>query len=343
MRRRRAVPLVVLAALLPAAFAACRVELGPRDGDAAAGGGDAVVRVYSSMYKDVIEAIGPALEKELAETSPGTRVEWFQSGSEKIASRLDTEFASGGSTADLLLTSDPAYYERLEHEGLLVPYVSPRSLAHPRSMVDPKGAWGTARISTMVIGVSSKYSGKPPVSFADLTDPRLSRISMGDPLGSGTSFTTVAVLSERLGWDWFRALKAKGTVASGGNASVLQRLDTGEADAGILLLENLLAARARGSRVSIVIPGDGAVVIPGPIALLPHAKRSLPARAVYDALLSPAVQRLIAEKGFMHSPDPEVAPPPGAPTLESLLERSGDAPQADAGLVKSTFDEIFYR
>lgn len=332
-------------ALLSVATAACRVELGARE-DVGGVANEATVRVYSSMYKEVIDAVGPMIEKHLAETSPGTKVEWFQSGSEKIAARLDAELAAGGSPADILLTSDPSYYAKLQSKGLLQSYVSPAVLRQPREFVDRDGFWATARISTMVIGVSAARAAKPdpPRSFEDLAKPEAGRVTMPDPLSSGTTFTTVSQLSARLGWDYFRKLKKKGTVAAGGNSSVLQRLDTGEADVGVLLLENVLAGQKRGSHVELVVPADGAVLIPGQIALLPHAKRSHAARAVYDALLTDDVQKAIVELGLMHSPDPEMPPPPGAPTLEALIAAQPKLKVTESPeTIKTTFDTIFYR
>lgn len=331
--------------LLGIGVAACRVEFGARE-HGAGPTGDATVHVYSSMYKEVIEAIGPVLEKQLAETSPGTRVEWFQSGSEKIAARLDAELAAGGSPADILLTSDPSYYAKLQSKGLLLRYVSPAVLRQPREFVDRDGYWATARISTMVIGVSAARAARPdpPRSFADLAKPDAGRVTMPDPLASGTSFTTVTQLSARLGWDYFRTLKEEGTIAAGGNSSVQQRLDTGESDVGILLLENVLAAKKRESRVELVVPSDGAVLIPGQIALLPHAKRSDAAKAVYDALLTDEAQKVIVELGLMHSPDPMLPPPAGAPSLEELIAAQPKSKPSDPpDVVKSTFDAIFYR
>lgn len=328
-----------LLVLIAVISAGCRVEVGPRREASEARAG--TVHVYTSMYKEVIEAIEPVLARRLETTSPGTRVEWFQSASEKVAQRLDAELAAGGSPCDLLLTSDPAYYERLEREGRLVPYVSPAALRQPRSLVDAEGSFAAARLSTMVIGISPRYAGERPRSFADLAKPGL-RVTLGDPLSSGTTLTAVAVLSTRLGWDWFRALEAKGTVAAGGGGAVMQRLESGEADAGIVLLENILLAQARGSKVAVAIPSDGAVVIPGPIAILQRARRSEAARAVYDALLSEDVQRAIVDLGKMHSPDPAVPPPAGAPPLEALLAGSG-APAETSEKVKETFNAIFFR
>ncbi len=313
----------------------CRVELGAREEVAS---GAATVRVYTSMYKEVIDAIEPVLAQKLGET---TTVEWFQSGSEKVASRLDAELASGGSACDLLLTSDPAYYARLKSEGKLVPYVSPLALRQPRALVDPDGAWATARISTMVIGRSSKSAVKVK-SYRDLLDPKV-RATMGDPLSSGTYFTSVSALSRKLGWELFEGLKKKGSVAAGGNASVITRLENGEADAGLVLLENLLTVRERGSTLEIVIPEEGAIPVPGPIALMTHARASMPARAVYDALLSPEIQRIIAEKGKMHSPDPAVAPPAGAPGLEAILSHALPPSEEDSAAIKQRFDRIFFK
>lgn len=325
---------------------ACRVELGAREGDSGAAGRETTVHVYSSIYKEVIDQMQPVIDKQLETTAPGTKVEWFQSGSEKIAAKLDAELAAGGSPADILLMSDPSYYAKLQKAGLLVPYVSPAVLRQPREFVDRDGHWATARISTMVIGVTASRAAKGdvPRAFADLAKPAAGRVTMPDPLSSGTTFVTVSQLSARLGWDFFRALKKKGTIAAGGNSSVLQRLDTGEAEVGILLMENVIAGKARGSHIEMVIPSDGVVLIPGQIALLPHAKRSHAAQAVYDAILTDEVQRVIVEKGVMHSPDPLLPPPAGMPSLDELIAgqpvvKAVEPPEA----VKTTFDTIFFR
>ena len=302
--------------------------------------GGATVRIYSSMYKQVIDAAGPVLAAQLERTAPGVQVEWYQSGSEKIATRLDAELSTGTSPCDLLLTSDPTYYARLKRAGRLVPYVSPRALRQPRAFVDPDGAWATSRLSVMVLAAAA--AAHAPTSFRALGEPGSRRVALGDPLSSGTSYTAVSTLVARYGWDYFRALKKNGAVVAGGNASVLQRLQTGESESGWVLIENLLAARARGDRVQLVVPSDGAVIVPGPIALLEHARHSQAARAVYDALLSDEVQRVLIEKGYLHSPDPALPPPPGAPSLTELLAHatppSSEAPES----IKATFNAVFF-
>lgn len=345
MRRGRLLLLAAIAgASLGLAAAGCHVEFGAPKGGDGAGPEARTVHVYSSMYKQVIDAVDPVLAAELAKTAPGVTVDWFQSGSEKVATRLDAELASGGSPCDVLLTSDPIYYAKLKADGHLVPYVSPAALHQPRSFLDPDGYWATARVSTMVLGVTPDLAGKPgaPAGFSDLAKGGL-HVSMGDPLSSGTNYTTVSVLSARYGWDFFSKLKANGAVVAGGNSNVQTRLLTGESDAGWVLLENLLAAREKGDKLGIVIPADGAVIVPGPIALMEHGRHSEAARAVYDALLSPAVQKVIVEKGLMHSPDPGLPPPPGAPTLDALLAKQTAPSTETADAIKSKFNGIFFK
>lgn len=331
-----AVPILLL-------FAAFLFACAPHHGGGR--GGSKRVRIYTSLYPEVITAIQPVLERE-----SGEAVEFVQGGSERIARRLDAELASpAGSTADVLLTSDPAYYRRLAAEGRLVAYESPEAKRLPPALVDSAHLFATSRISTMVIGVSidAAAAGVKPKSFRALAGNHGWKVAVGDPDFSGTNLTTAARLSSRLGWDFYRTLAAHKTLIAGSNSTVMLRLTTSTSDVGIVLLENLLAARAAGKKVGIAYPSDGAILVPGPIALLPHARDSKRARAVYDAILSPAVQRVIVEKGFMHSPDPSLPPPGDAPTIEKLLAgeplSSAYAPIHDREKVKQTFAKIFAR
>ena len=310
------------------------------------------VRIYTSVYREVVDALEEPVAAKLKGQQPPVKVVWVQAGSRKIAARLEKEWSEGKDEADILLTSDPAFYRELAAAGKLVAYRSPEAERQPADFRHPDGLWATARFSTMVIGVSPEVEagmiGPKPASFADLADPKgVTRIAMGDPALSGTTFTTVATLSGRLGWDYFRSLRKKKTVSAGSNSTVQQRLDTGASDAGICLLENLLLAKERGSKVGVVYPKEGAVVIPGPIALLPRASDSNAARAVYDAILSAEVQKVIVEKGAMHSADPAMPTPAGAPKLEALLGGAEPGsifePAKDAEGIKSEFAEIFAR
>lgn len=268
------------------------------------------------MYRHVLDRLTPILQ----ELAPGVGVEWLQSGSEKLATRLDAELAAGATKADLVLTSDPLWYERLARAGHLLPYASLRSLSIPRELLDPEGRYVTSRLSTMVIAYDERRvpAGEAPRSFEALFSERWKgKVTIPDPLGSGTSFTTVAFLTDLHGPAFLARMRDAGTVAAGGNSAAIARLESGEHQVAFVLLENVLQARRNGSPIGFVLPEEGPVLIPGPIAILARSKRPERAKRIYDALLSERAQRIIVD-GDLHSPFEPLPPPAGAPPLAEL-------------------------
>jgi iron(III) transport system substrate-binding protein len=309
---------VVLVALL----AGCRVELGAPAGPTAACAGDTPtgeVWIYTSMYQTVIDALEPQLRQAYPDLEP----RWFQAGSEKVAQRVETEWDAGGSPACLLMTSDPFWFAEIASEGRLAPHLPPTVLRVDRSLVDPDGRWVTSRQSLMVMARNETRvaADAAPERIADLVEPQWrDRFSMGDPLSSGTMFTTLAFLERDDGFERVRALRDNGLIAAGGNSSVLTRVETGEREIGIVLLENLLAARRKGSPAVPIFPEDGAILVPGPIALTAACPNPVGARAVYDFLMSEPGQSAIVA-GDMYAALPELPPPAGAPALDTLAVR----------------------
>ncbi|TSC26022.1 ABC transporter substrate-binding protein [Corallococcus sp. Z5C101001] len=308
----------VLALLL---LAACRIESAAPSGGAAvaqAATPSGEVWVYTSMYRHVLDALEPLLKERL----PGVQVHWYQAGSEKVASRLEAERAAGAVRADLLMTSDPFLYERLARDGAFLRYASVNALRVPRSLMDLDARYAAVRLSTMVL-VHRVGAGTAPRSFAALTDGSWTgKVAIGDPLTSGTAFTWAVFLRAQHGDAYFAGLRVRGAVVAGGNAAVLQKVESGEADAGVLLLENALAAKAKGSPIEVVWPEDGAVVIPGPVAVFASTRNPVAAKALVDVLLSPEGQRIIVETGDMNAVDPRLDGPRGGPGVEGLLGRA---------------------
>lgn len=318
--------------LLPL-LAACRIESAAPASTRGAAAADGAPRgelwVYTSMYRHVMDGFEPLLKARLPEVT----VRWFQGGSEKVATRLEAELAAGGSPCDVLMTSDPFLYRRLANEGRLLRAVSPNGVRTPRPLVDPDGHWESVRLSTMVL--VHRAGVEAPASFAALLEPRWrGEVVIGDPLTSGTAFTWAVAMERALGDDFFRRLRANGARVGGGNAAVLQKVEGGEATVGVVLLENVLAAKARGSAVEEAWPSDGAVVIPGAAAILASSRNPGAARAFIDVVLSPEGQAVIRELGDMHGVDPRQPGPRGAPGVTALLERSAPFDEAflDLGL-----------
>jgi iron(III) transport system substrate-binding protein len=330
-------------------LASCRIEsAAPAEASTATareGTPSGDVWVYTSMYQHVIDALEPLLKEKL----PNVQVHWYQAGSEKVASRLEAEWAAGAVRADVLATSDPFLYERLAREGSFLRYASPNVLRVPRSLVDLDARYAAARVATMVL--VHRQGTAPPASFADLVGERWKgRAAVGDPLTSGTAFTWAVFMHSKYGEAFFTRLRGKGATVAGGNAAVLQKVESGEVDAGVLLLENALAAKARGSPIEIVWPEDGAVVIPGPVAIFQTTRNPAAAEALVDLLLSLEGQRIIVGKGDMHAVDPRLEGPRTESGLEALMARSQPwTPEivelglTRGGAIKETFSKAFSR
>ncbi len=336
------------AILLVLVTSGCRIEMAAPSGNgppSCTDGPAGELWVYTSMYQHVIDELTPHLEAAL----PHVKVRWYQAGSEKVASRLEAELAAGITQADVLMTSDPFLYERFKRERRWLPYASPNGLRTPRELVDLDGAYTACRLSTMVL-VHREDVAQPPESFEDLTSERFKgEIALGDPLSSGTAFTWAVFLERRYGPEYFQKLRDNGARVAGGNAAVLQKIESGEAKVGVMLLENALAARARGSRIAHRYPSEGAVLVPGYLAIFKSSRNVPAAKAFYDFVLSRQAQEVIV-RGDMHAVDPRLPGPRGERGLSELVGASQRWDESmlkrgvtDGARVKAAFSRAFSR
>lgn len=275
--------------------------------------------IYTSIYKDTIAEI----EGPLKEKFPDLKIQWFQGGSETVAGKVNAELAAGGTKADLFLTSDPFWYLEMKHAGHLLPYQSPAAQTLPEEMKDPENMFVVNRLPLMVIGYNSEAisENQVPKTWKELQSPQWKeKLSMGNPLQSGTNFTTVAFLSQTYGWDFFKKLRNQKIISSGGNSSVINRMETRERPVGVVLLENILKAQSNGSPVRAIYPSDGPVAIMSPIAISKQTKHTQKAKEIYDWFFSEVAQNAIVKSG-MYSPLPNIQAPQGALPWAQIKEK----------------------
>lgn len=287
-------------------LAGCRVELG--QGEVRASTARPTVWIYTAIYQEQIDQFEALANAEL----PDVDLQWFQGGSEKVAQRWEAEHAAGGSPACLLATSDPSWYVDLTRRELLVSYVSPRALELPRAWVTP--TYAAHHIDLMVLG-APKGETDVPHSFKELEEPKWrGRWSSGDPFSSGTTFTTVSAWDVMHGQGFLTALDQNGWVMAGGNSAVVGRIESREKPIGVVLLNNLLS---KPDAAQIIFPTDGAVPIPGPLAIPTDCRERDAAERVVDWLMGESAQRLVVESR-MHSPFPGMPAPAGTPPLDQI-------------------------
>lgn len=264
------------------------------------------VWVYTSIYKEFAEPLKAAFEK----ATPGVTIQIFQGGSEKIQAKVEAELSAKKSQADIILTSDPFWSQDLRRRELVF-----QRPGH--------AAIETNYYSLMVLIAHKSLDEKArPASFKDLTLPQFKgMVQSGSPLESGTSFSTVAYLSRKYGWEYYTKLRANGFNAAGGNSTVIQKVESGEKKVGVVLLENALAAQKRGSPIVVIYPEDGSIPIPSVQAILKDGKNHEGAVKFADFVLSVAGQEIL-RRGFMYPVNKKVADPEGAKPLAEATKNA---------------------
>lgn len=340
MKKATLIATLLILVLLTALSAGCGGDAKKVSEPAKPAGPSGKLMIYTSMFPDIIEAVKPELKKAF----PNLDVQWFQAGSEQVMTKLAGEIEAKKIQADVLMVSDPGYYITLKEKNLLLKFDAPNRKFVGEKYKDTEGYWTGVRLSYMLIAYNTTKV-KPeeaPKTFKDLTDPKWKdKLSMANPLLSGSILTVAADLSQRYGWDYFKALKANGLKIEGGNTAVQNKLITGEYFVGIIGEENILKVSAKGEPLKVAYPTDGAVILPSPIAIFTNTQNPEAAKAVTDWWLSKDGQQAIVTKGWMHSVRDDVPPPQGAPDKAVITKNSPMLDWAkfakEAESVKETF------
>ena len=194
---------------------------------------------------------------------------------------------------------------RLEEQGLLEVYRSPRAADIPQQFVSPAGRWHgfAARVRVLAVNTDQLSPEERPRSIHDLTDPKWKgRVGIAKPL-FGTTATHAACLFAAWGdepaKEFFLKLKQNVKVMSG-NKQVALAVASGELAFGLTDTDDAYIEQAvKAMPVQIVFPDQeegqlGALFIPNTLALVkgsPHGER---ARRLVDYLLSPEVETRLA-------------------------------------------------
>ncbi|MBM6985110.1 MAG: ABC transporter substrate-binding protein [Acidaminococcaceae bacterium] len=278
---------------------------------AGAKGPKGAAMVYTSIYPDILDKLcKPNVEKAF----PDMKVTWFQGGTEKVKTKIAGEIKANKIGADVLMVADPSYYIFLKNKDLLLNYQSPQ-MKDVILEADKDFAWSPVRVNNMIIAYNKDKIRKEdiPTSWADLTDPKYKgKIAMPNPMLSGTAYVAVGALSDKLGWDYFKKLKANGLRVEEGNSAIQNKLLTGEYMAAIILEENILKLQeTKHEPLEVCYPKEGCIIINSPIGIFKSTKNPEGSKAILDWWLSPEGQKAVTA-GWMYSVRKDVEKPHGA-------------------------------
>ncbi len=277
-----------------------------------------------------------AQDQEFAETS---LAEFDKRTGLKVDPKFDTEKDKSVSLftelvkekdrprCDVFWNNEPLNTIRLQKMGALEPYDSPSAKPYPAFCKAPDHTWhafaGRARV--LIVNTDLVKEDERPKSLLDLTDPRWKgRLVMAKPL-FGTTATQGACLFSVLGSDkakdYYRGLKANGIQIAPGNKQVAEWVGQGRTPegqkvvVGVTDTDDTLEEIEAGHHVAMIFPDRdapkngkmGTLFIPNTLCILKGSPNPDGARKLVDYLLSPEVEKWLAEANSHQIPlNPEV-------------------------------------
>lgn len=280
--------------------------------------------VYTSMYEDIIDNVSEKLKSEF----PNLEVEFFQGGTGTLQSKIIAELQANKLGCDMLMVAEPSYSLELKEKGILHPYIT-KNAENIALDYDKEGYWYPVRLLNMILAYNpEKYKKEDlALTFADFAkrEDLKGKISIPDPLKSGTALAAVSALTDKYGEDYFKDLSKQKVVVESGSVAVT-KLETGEAAQIMILEESILKKREEEqSSLEVIYPEDGIISIPSTIMTVKEDmsanKNIKAAEALTDWFLSPAGQEAIVA-GWMHSvlKNPEKMPFDAKATGEILQQ-----------------------
>ena len=209
---------------------------------------------------------------------PGVTLAFNYGGSGTLEQQIEN-----GAPADIFLSAAPGPMDKLAASGLIDP-------ATRRDL-----------LRNAIVLIAPKDSAKP-TSFADLADPAVKLIGLGDPASVPAGEYGRQVL-EKL--NLLDAVRTRLVLAKDVE-QVLQYVETGNADAGIVYSTD--ARQSPRVRVVAIAPEDSHQPVTYPAAVVKSSHAAAEARAFLTFLAGPQAGGIFAARGFSVPGFPTPAP-----------------------------------
>jgi iron(III) transport system substrate-binding protein len=229
--------------------------------------------------------------------------------------------------ADVFWANDPVRPFLLVKRSLAEPYVSPSAADIPGTFRAADGTWTdfAARARVLLVNKKRVSPGEIPLSIRDLANPRWKgQTAIANPL-FGTTTMHVAALFTAWGEEQARAflttLKANGVRIVSSNGEVKRLVATSEVAFGLADTDDGFEALKEGAPVEVVYPdqdGMGALVMPTSALLIKGGPHPETGRKLVDYLLTPDVERRMADSAAHMPLRPEVPVPQGLKRVSDI-------------------------
>jgi iron(III) transport system substrate-binding protein len=292
-------------------------------------------------------AIGQANNLALMfEKQTGIKVELFRSGGSAILRRFMQEASAGKIAADVMTMSDPAAADQLSEKGTFVAFKPKDFDKITETARNKDGYWIAQRLNAITIYMRGDKvpPADRPKKWTDLTDAKYDgKLVMTDPSFTSVQLTTVGVLADKYGWDYYEKLNDGDIMIVQGNQQVADNIKRGERLIAVGALDVYIAAdRRNGHDFVSIYPEDGTLLIPSPTGIIKGGPHPNAAKAFAEFMISPEAQKTFPETGE-YSARVDMAPPAGNPKVDEikLMPVDYEKLETQAAEIKEKFNDIF--
>ena len=247
-----------------------------------------------TVYTSVPQTMADTFQAEFTEKYPDIKMNVYRATSGEILTKMKTEKEAGQMSCDVVWVADFASADSLKGLDLLAKYDSEEGKAIADNLKDSEGYYYGSRVINMVLAYNTAIEA--PSSWNDLLSESL-KGKVGIPSvssGSAFQFAGTMVANPEFGWEYFEKMKDNGGMQFKANNDVLQRIATGEIQAGAVLDYMVTDMKNQGSPVDFVIPEEGAIAVASPIAIVNGCPNEETGKAFVEYVLSEEGQTLLA-------------------------------------------------
>jgi iron(III) transport system substrate-binding protein len=331
----------LLAAMLGACLAMPAAAQTPDKADADAARKEASPSWYTSTPVALAQRLADRFEQET-----GIKVQLLRTGGQAVLRRLQQELAAGRPGADVMTMSDAGAANGLAKRGVFAPFRPEGFDKVVDGAKDPEGRWIAQRLQ--IVGIpyrSDRVAAQDaPTTWSDLRQAKYKGLMvMPDPSFTAIQLIVVGMLSRKLGWDYYRALRANDIMIVQGHQQVFSTMQQGERVIGAEGADpRTFAGGQEVPNQRMVYPSEGTFIVSSPTAVLRDARSPNAARLFAQFMISPVAQQMIAAGGI-HGARADVAPPPGQPALPAVkfIPVDLDFIEQQNRALKAKFSEIF--
>lgn len=296
--------------------------------------------LYCAQDKDFADAVLPLFTEQ---TGLAVDAKFDAEADKSVSLYEELVREAGRPRCDVHWNNEILASIRLQRKGLYEPYESPAAKTYPDFAKSADHTWHAFAARARILIVNTELVPDPaqrPRGLFDLTDPKWKgKVVMAKPQ-FGTTATHAACLFEVLGPEkakqWYRGLRDNEVQIVPGNKQVAEGVAQGRFAIGMTDTDDAIIEVKAGRPVTIVFPDRdgskehprmGTLFIPNTVAVIKGCPNPDGARKLMDFLLSPAIEKRLAE-GASHQI-------PLNPVVKADLPKEIERPKDAGGTVQA--------